>query len=86
MKVSQSNFDLTEIKDKRSKNFYLGDDDSFSYYLLSFVVLQTEPKVKKLGTVFFVNGTSYLPISLAYDLCSDQRSKKLIEAISKTNI
>ena len=85
LEVFSSNFDFTQIKDDR-KNFYLGDDDGYSYYLLRFIPLHSEPEVKKLGAAVFVNGKTYLPISMAYDLCPDQRSKKLIEAISKINV
>lgn len=85
LEIFSSNIDFTQIKGNR-KNFYLGDDNDSSYYLLSFIPLNSEPEIKKMGEVVFVNGTTYLPITLAYDLCSDQKSKKLIEVISKVNV
>ncbi len=86
LEVFSANFDLMKIKSDQKKFFYLGDDNSYSYYLLNFIVLKTELKIKMEGITALINGTSYLPLPLAYDLCTDQRSKKLIEAISKTNI
>jgi hypothetical protein len=87
LEIFSSNFDFTKVVYERSKNFYLGDNESDSYYLLTFVVSRSvKPEVKQKGVVFFINGTIYLPLPLAYDLCSDEMSKKLIEAISKTNI
>lgn len=84
LKMFKSNFDLTELTN--FKKYYLGDDNFYSYYLLDTIFLETKPEIKTIGKVIFINGTSYLPLSLAYDLCTDQRSKKLIEAISNTNI
>lgn len=86
LEVFSSNFDFTKFKNNQSKNFYLGDNNSSSYYLLNFVISETGLKIEKKGAVVFINGITYLPLSLAYDLCTDKQSKKLIEEISKINV
>lgn len=82
-----SNFDFTKQINEKMKSFYLGDDDTLSYYLLNFIVSNTmEPKIEKKGVVTLIDGKSYLPLPIAFDLCVDQKSRKLIESISKINV
>lgn len=86
LEIFSTNFDLIKIKDDQKKFFYLGDDNSYSYYLLNFIVSKTELKSKTEGITILINGKIYLPLPLAHDLCTDEISKKLLEKISQVNI